>query len=123
MTKIIFLVLLASLLNSSGQILFKKASNLCGPTHLSGSQTYFNFFKKVFTVPWLWFGFALMALALLTWLLAISKGQLSFIYPLGSVYYVFIFILSRIFLGEKFSRMKFAGALLIGVGIILITRS
>ena len=123
MTKIFPLVLAAVFFNSLGQVLFKKASNLCGPTHLIGARAYLDFFKKVTAMPWIWMGLGLMSVGLLTWLLAISQADLSYVYPLGSLYYVFIFILARLFLGESLSRTKFTGVLLIGLGIILITRS
>ena len=123
MTKIFPLVLSAAFFNSLGQVLFKKASNLCGPTHLSGIRAYLDFFKKVTAMPWIWMGLGLMGVGLLTWLLAISQADLSFVYPIGSIYYVFIFILARLFLGEALSRVKLAGVLLVGLGIFLITRS
>lgn len=123
MTQIIPLVIFATFFNAMGQILFKKASNDCGTTHLSGTQSYFDFFKKVSAMPWIWLGFGLIGMGLLVWLLAISQADLSFVYPIGSLYYIFIFVLSRVFLGEEISPLKFVGALIIGAGILLITRS
>ncbi len=123
MIKILFLVLLAEFFNSLGQILFKKSSNICAPATWNGAKTYFNFLKQVVAVPWIWAGLGLMAVGLFIWLWAIAQGDLSLVYPMGSLYYIFVLILARIFLGERVNKTKLFGTVLVGVGIILIARS
>ena len=123
MTKVIPLVLLATFLNASGQIFFKKTSNSLPPPSLNSFSASYDFLRKVVAVPWVWLGLGLMGIGLASWLLAIAQADLSFVYLVGSLYYVLVFVMSRIFLGEKINSTKFLGTLLVGIGIILIARS
>ena len=59
-------------------------------------------------------------LSSLFFLAAIKKGELSVLYPLVSLGYVWTLLWSRIFFGEPFSRNKFVGLGLIMLGISLL---
>ena len=123
MTRILFFILSAELFNSFGQILFKKSSNICAPSDLNSLNAAFGFLIKVVAVPWIWIGLGLMTVGLFAWLMAIAQGDLSLVYPMGSLYYVFVLILARIFLGERVNKTKLFGTALVGAGIIIMTRS
>jgi multidrug transporter EmrE-like cation transporter len=59
-------------------------------------------------------------LSSLFFLAAIKKGELSVLYPLVSLGYVWTLLWSRIFFKEAFSRNKFIGLGLIMLGISLL---
>ena len=123
MSKIISLVLLAEFCNAIGQILYKKSVNLLESPHLKSLESNLSFFKKILRLPWIWLGVGSMALGLLVWLAALSEGDLSIVYPIGSLQYLLVLILARVFLGEKIDRMKLFGTFLVLAGIVLITKS
>ena len=55
--------------------------------------------------------------------MALAQADLSFVFPVGSIQYIFVLFGTSIFLGEKIDRMKLTGTLLVITGIILITLS
>jgi len=52
--------------------------------------------------------------------IGMRKGELSVLYPMVSLGYIFTLFWSRMFFGEPLTRMKFAGVGLILAGIIFL---
>ena len=121
--KIVLLILLAEAWTAVGQILFKKAANAVESRSLRGVGTHIRFIRDILMKPLIWFGLASMAAGLVFWLMALSRGDLSFVFPIGSIQYVMILFSAHIFLGEKIDRMKFLGTFLVVFGIILTAMS
>lgn len=97
-----------------GQILFKLTAN-------SLAETGSIFATKTLTV--LFCALALYGLTTLLWIYVLQKGNLSRIYPIMALSFVFVPILSHFVLGEKFNTQYFLGvAVLIG-GIVLTIKS
>lgn len=57
------------------------------------------------------------------WLVAMSKFELSYIYPFLSLNYVIIVVGSQWILGESVSLFRYASVLLIVIGLVFISRS
>ena len=123
MIKLILIVLVSEIMAAMGQILFKKATNSVHAPHLKDIKSYGFFLKKILAKPQTWAGFALMTAGLASWLAAVSQADLSLVYPLGSIYYIFVLLFARVFLGEKVSSRKLWGTLLIMAGIAVISMS
>ena len=123
MVKIILLVLLSEILAAVGHLLFKKTTNTVEPYDLRKVDSHFRFLSDVLTKPLIWAGLAAMAASLIIWLAALAEGDLSLVYPLGSVQYVIILFSAHIFLNEKIDKMKLLGTFLIMLGIVFITIS
>lgn len=120
MIKIVLLVLLAEVFTAIGQVLFKKTTNALGPYSLSGVNTQFRFLNDVLTKPSIWIGLISMAISLVIWLMALAEGDLSLVYPIGSLQFILILFSAHIFLNEKIDKMKLLGTLLVVFGIVLI---
>jgi drug/metabolite transporter (DMT)-like permease len=56
----------------------------------------------------------------LLYLKGIKNGELTVLYPMVSLGYVWTLLWSRLFFGEPFTRSKFAGLALILAGIVLL---
>lgn len=123
MIKIISLIFLAQVLDTVGQIFFKKGAVTFKSMNAENLGSYFRFAGNAFRLPEIWMGFALMAIGLLLWLIALTESDLSRAIPLSSIQYLLVMGGSRLFLGEKICREKLTGTLLIVVGIILIAIS
>ena len=123
MLKILAFVFIAEILAAFGQILLKKTANSLDWHDLRDARSYFRFLREVLSKPAVWFGLLTMAAGLIAWLLALTGGALSVVFPLGSLQYVLILVMARIFLGEKIDTMKLLGTFLVVLGIILITLS
>ena len=110
MIKIILLVLLSEVFTAIGQVFFKKTTNALEPYSLGG----------VLRKPSIWIGLVSMAIGLAIWLMALAEGDLSLVYPIGSLQFILILFSAHIFLNEKIDKMKFLGTLLVVFGIVLI---
>lgn len=62
-------------------------------------------------------------LASLSWMLALSKFDISYAYPFMSGAFVLVFIFSMLLFNEPFSWQKLLGLLLIIAGIVVASRS
>ena len=67
--------------------------------------------------------FAVYGISALVWMIVLSRVNLSYAYPMVSLGYVFVVILSRYLFGESVTMLRLAGTLVIGVGVILISQS
>jgi drug/metabolite transporter (DMT)-like permease len=123
MWKIIGLILFAEVWNTAGQILFKKSANNFGTHDFKSFKGWLKFMGDVYSSPMIWLGFLSMVVGMAVWILALANADLSFVFPMGSLQYIFILISAYFFLGEKIDRMRFIGTMLVVLGIILIGMS
>ncbi len=119
--KSLLLILFSVLLVDSGQLILKKGLLDLGGVDLSVGL--FPFFVTMFSSPLVLLGIALFASSSVTWLLALSKSQLSFAYPILSIGYVVVSILSWYFFGENLSSLRLIGLGFIVGGVYVMSRS
>lgn len=70
----------------------------------------------------IWAGFALFGVATLLWFDVLSKAPLSLAYPLMSLSYIFGLLAARFYFGEAVSVTRWAGVLLICLGVALVAK-
>jgi multidrug transporter EmrE-like cation transporter len=115
------LIFISVLMVDVGQLLLKKGLNTFGS--LDFSQGVIILFWNVFTTPIIFFALCLLVLSSVTWLLALSKTELSFAYPIISIGYVIVSILSWIFLAETISLLRWIGLGVIVGGVYLLSKT
>ncbi len=103
------LVLAASFLGSIGAGFLK-----AGAAKLHGGMRYLflNFKLAV--------GVAIFVASSVLYVIGIKHGQLSVLYPLVSLSYIWALVWARIFFKEKFTTRKLAGLCLILLGILFV---
>jgi len=114
------LVILASFLGAFAQILLKKGVNMIGASSLLNMTK--NFVGYLFTNPLIFSGVAIYAISMIIYLTALSRGEVSVVYPIISVSYILAAILSVFFLGEKLSLLRWLGIIIIVIGVSLVVR-
>jgi multidrug transporter EmrE-like cation transporter len=77
---------------------------------------------KMFLMPNVLMGLLFYGISTVFWLVALSKIELSVAYPMLSVGYILLMILSYFLLNEAITVHKVIGTLLVVVGITLISR-
>ncbi|MBU0757899.1 MAG: multidrug transporter [Nanoarchaeota archaeon] len=107
--KAIFIMVLCTLFTTLGQIFFKLAS-----VNLAFDLVV------LLTNQWLYLGGLFYFIGALILVMALKEWDLSFVYPLISISYIWVALTSVIYLGEKMTYFKIGGMLLIMVGIICI---
>lgn len=104
----IALVLVASFIGSFGAVFLK-----------SGAVRT-NSVRTLLVNPRLALGVGLFLLSTVFYLMGIRHGELSVLYPMVSLGYVWTLVWSRLFFKEALTREKFAGLGLVLVGIMLL---
>ncbi len=66
------------------------------------------------------FGLGLYGFAACLFIVALQWGELSILYPLVSLTYIWVAIVSRVFLNEKMNKFKLLAILLIIAGVAII---
>lgn len=103
------LVLLASFIGSFGAVFLK-----------SGAERLHRQLKSLLFNWRLAAGVAFFLLSSFFFVLGIRRGELTVLYPMVALGYIWTLFWSRLFFGEPFSRNKFLGIGLILAGIILL---
>jgi len=106
-------------LTVASQLLLKWRMALAGglPPELGGKLSFL--FRQLYD-PWILLGLFSAFMAALCWMAALTKFELSRAYPLTSVSFVLILILSSVLFRESITTFKVIGVLLILAGIVVI---
>jgi drug/metabolite transporter (DMT)-like permease len=70
-----------------------------------------------------WLGLGIYGLGTVCWMAAVAQTELSLLYPLTSLNYIFVAFLSYFLFGETISMRRGAGIATIALGMVLLTRS
>ncbi len=104
-----------------GQIVVKWQVGKAGALPASFSERI-PFLLHLVLNPWILTGIAAGFFALLCWLAAMTKFELSYAYPFMSLAFVLVLVLSALLFHEALSVAKIFGVLLIIAGIIVGSR-
>lgn len=117
----ILLILVNVVLGSAGQLSLKHGVNCIGGLSAGpGPVGMLTGALRAICTPYVFLGFALYAISAVIWLNILSQVRLSIAYPMISLSYVVVVILSSVLLKERVSSVTVAGLLLICVGVSLI---
>lgn len=76
---------------------------------------------RIFTQPLVWAAIGFMLTFLILWMIALSWSDLTFVMPLTALTYVLNAVLVGPALGEHVSPLRWAGTLLIALGVALVS--
>ena len=68
-------------------------------------------------------GFLCYGISAALWLIVLTRAELSYAYPLLSMGYVIVVVLSRVFFHEAVTPTRLLGTLVVCVGVYLISRT
>ncbi|RAP32996.1 hypothetical protein DID77_03765 [Candidatus Marinamargulisbacteria bacterium SCGC AG-439-L15] len=115
--KMIAFVFTPILLTIVGEFILKDTVNQLPPLNGVGS------ILMILQSPGILMGVSLIVIGGLLWLVALSKFEMSFIYPFLSINYVAILVGSQLFLGEEVNLNRYVAMGLIIIGLIFISKS
>ncbi|MBU0679601.1 MAG: EamA family transporter [Verrucomicrobia bacterium] len=107
---------------SAAQVLWKLAVDKTGGLFKPG-VSLFNSTMSLLMSPYMIVGLILYAAATVFWMYLLAKYDLSFIYPMMSMVFIFTLLASRFVLGEPVGMQKWFGVSAIIVGIVLISKT
>jgi multidrug transporter EmrE-like cation transporter len=107
------LVFVCTILGAAAQILMKKGS---------AQMDHFDVMKIVTNIP-LFFGYALYGINTVLLMFALRDGELSKLYPIIALTYVWVTVLSMYFFDEHLTFWKGAGIVIIVAGVSVLGRA
>ena len=122
MTKNLILIFSSICLGVCGQLAMKNGM-MDAKLSASSVSVLVNGFVRALMNPFVIGGIGLYGISALIWLMVLSRVELSFAYPLVSIGYVAVMLMSRVLFHEQVSGVRIAGALVICAGVFLISRS
>jgi multidrug transporter EmrE-like cation transporter len=116
-----FLIILAGvLLNAVGQLALKFGSIKIN--EYGSAPDIISLLEKYLNTP-IVIGLACYVLSVATWVVALTRVDVSVAYPMLSIGYVVVAILAYLFFGEVITTQKVLAMGVIVVGVILLARS
>ncbi len=106
--------LLNIVLDTGGQLAFKAAAG----DEAAGDGL--ARWKHMASRPWLWLGVASYVIEFLVWIAFLSLIPLSEGVLLGSINIVAIMVAGRFLFGEKLTRLRVTGILLVTLGVVIV---
>jgi uncharacterized membrane protein len=123
MFKLLSILLVGLVCESIGVVLLKKGINQIGDMQSVTAAEIFRVVKAGLTSHTIWLGILFEALFFIGLLVLLSKSDISFLWPLTGLSFVFSTIAAMWFLGESVSTTRWFGVALIVVGAGFISYS
>ena len=116
------LALLAILLSTAGQLLLKAGTNAVGAFAFS-LDNVLPVGMRLALEPRIVGGIGCYVISLVLWIMALSRSDVSVVYPLVSIGFVLNALFAWWLLGESLSAMRVLGIGVIILGVVLVARS
>jgi len=123
MFKTMSVMFLAISAGTVGDILLAKGMKQMGDISVMNLRGIIDTAIRALTNPKLIIGTAMLAVFFFLWLAVLSWEDLSVALPMQALNYVLVAFLSQYFLGEVVSPLRWAGTVLVCVGVMMITKS
>lgn len=116
-------IALSIIINTLAQLLLKLGTNRMGDIHFSWNwQHLFHLFWQVAFNPYILLGLTCYVASVVSWLVVLSKIDVSVAYPLVSLGYILTAIAGYYFFHEAMSVTRIGGIFVILIGVYLITK-
>lgn len=80
------------------------------------------FIGRIFLSPWVMLAFVCTFLGGISWMMTLTKFDLSYAYPFTSLTFVIMLVCGALFFEEPLTLHKLVGTLLVVIGLIIVTR-
>ena len=123
MIKLLLILIVGLVFESTGVILLKKGMNVIGEMHGYSAVEILRVVKMGATNPQILLGVFFEALFFICLLVLMSKSEISFLWPMTALSFVFATFAAILFLGEQVSVARWIGVILIMLGAAFISYS
>jgi drug/metabolite transporter (DMT)-like permease len=118
--KTYIVVMIAALSAAVGESLLSFGMRRYGSMNLAEPSHWLILISSVFRNPHIFLGIIFLGIFFFLYLAALSWADLSFVLPLTAVSYLFAALLAKFFLKEEVSWHRWAGTIVIVIGIALV---
>ncbi len=121
--KTAFVLTVAILAQSIGNIVLSKGMKLISGGSHDAADFSLLMLVEAMQSPLIWIGIVLLILFFAMFTVSLTWADLSFVLPVISISYILNVALAYLFLGESVSQTRWAGTLLICLGVILVSQT
>jgi drug/metabolite transporter (DMT)-like permease len=115
-----FLLLLVVVSGTGGEICVTRAMKRVGEVDDFRPLAVARVIVRALKVSWMWIGISMMALAFFSLLAVLSIENVSFVVPITALNYAAGALGGKFFLGERVTPRRWAGVLIVCVGVTLV---
>jgi drug/metabolite transporter (DMT)-like permease len=112
--------LLVMIAGTAGELSIARAMRVIGEVTDFRPQALIGVALRALSVSWTWFGLGLMTLAFLALLAVLAVENVSFVVPVTALSYAVGALGGRVLLHERVTPTRWAGVLLVCVGVTLV---
>lgn len=119
MTPLLALLLACSIgCDIAAHLCFKHGAGLVARPRLG--PAVLGFIAEAARQPVIWLGLTVATIELIIWLQILSQAPLSVVFPIISLNYCGVLIVSRFVLGERVAPRRWAATMLITAGVVMV---
>jgi len=107
-------------IGTGGEICLTRAMKTIGEVHNFHPKALLNVFGRVMRIGWMWLALLLMTAGFFSLLGMLSLENVSFVVPVTALSYVVGAYGGELLLGEKVTRQRWLGVLLVCVGVTMV---
>lgn len=119
MREVIFYLLIIGA-GTGGELCISRAMKSVGEVKDFHPAALVRVFARALRISWMWVGVSLMATAFFSLLAVLSMENVSLVVPVTALSYAGGALGGKFFLGERVTRRRWAGVLLVCVGVALV---
>jgi multidrug transporter EmrE-like cation transporter len=123
MAKLLLILLVGLLFESAGVVLLKKGMNNIGEVKIVSAPELIRVAKAGLTSTQIWLGVCFEAVFFGCLIILMNKSEISFLWPLTGLSFVFATFAAIWFLDEHVSVIRWVGVALIMIGAVFISYS
>jgi drug/metabolite transporter (DMT)-like permease len=105
---------------TGGELCVTRAMKAVGEVKDFRPTALVGIFARALRVSWMWIGLALMGSAFFSLLVVLSMENVSLVVPVTALSYGAGALGGKFFLGEQVTRRRWAGVLLVCIGVALV---
>ena len=115
-------IALCILFTVSSQLIMRWRVGLAGPLP-EATEARMRFVLDLLLTPWIWLAVICTFLAGVSWMLALTRFELSYAFPFTGISFLIMLLAGALLFQEHVSLARVAGTLLVMLGLIIVVRS
>jgi drug/metabolite transporter (DMT)-like permease len=109
------------LATTGGEVAVSHAMKQVGEVRSFAPRSLLVFLGRAFRESWFWLGIALLALGFFALLALLAFQDVSFVIPATALSYVTGGLAAKLLLGERLTGLRWAGIVIVSLGVALVS--